>query len=92
MRFHVIYAVVALVTFTVMVYSLLLANWLYYLPEFIWLASAAFSTLALYTGAITATGASADNRGAAIASATVGAITLFGLMGMMTWGFVVRSY
>jgi Na+/H+-translocating membrane pyrophosphatase len=90
MRFHVIYAVVTLVTFVVLVFSLMFEDYWYYLPEFTWIVSAIFSALALYTGAITATRADADNRGAAIASATIGAVTLFGLMGMMTWGMVIR--
>ncbi|MCJ7792232.1 MAG: hypothetical protein MUP49_07510 [Dehalococcoidia bacterium] len=91
MRLHVIYAVVALVIFVALViayYAIGASTALRWSWIFGWAASVIFSTVALYTGAVTAVRADADKRGAAIASATIGAIVLWALTGLLTWGIV----
>ena len=91
MRFHVIYAVVTLVAFVALVLSfgaIGSVNVLQWSWAIVWVASVIFSTVALYTGAVTAVRTDADKRGAAIASATIGAIVLWALTGLLTWGIV----
>ena len=80
MKYHLIYATFALFTFVAHLVSVVWTDYLYYLPEYIWAISIILSALAIYSGAITATRTDADKRGIAIASATIGALVLWGLM------------
>lgn len=80
MKYHVIYAAFALFTFAMHLLSAMLADYIYYLAEYIWAISIICSTLAIYSGAVTATRTDAAKRGTAIASVTIGAIVLLGLM------------
>ena len=80
MKYHVVYAVIALVTFVGHLLSNVWTETLFYLPEYIWFISIIFSALAIYGGTITASRPDADKRGVAIASAMIGSIVLLGLL------------
>jgi hypothetical protein len=80
MRSHRMFAVLALVGFACHLMANLLIDIIRWLPEYIWFGSMVFSVLAVYTGAIAACSGEAEKRGAAIASAVIGALVLLGLM------------
>ncbi len=80
MRSHIVFAVLAVVGFAGHLAANLATDAIYWLPEYIWFASIAFSVLAIYTGASAVWRAEGSARGAAIASAALGALVLLGLM------------
>lgn len=80
MRSHKMFAVLAVVGFVAHLMANLLVDIIYWLPEYIWFGSMVFSMLAIYTGAVAACSGEAAKRGAAIASAVIGALVLLGLM------------
>src|SRR4030042_510167 len=88
MKHHVLWAILAVVTFAGHMVVALYADFMWFLPEYIWFISIAFSVLAIYAGIMTATGTEPDKRGKAIASALVGAIILLGLLMGTSWLFV----
>jgi hypothetical protein len=80
MRSHRMFAVLAVAGFVAHLMANLLIGIIRRLPEYIWFGSIVFSVLATYTGAIAACSGEAGKRGAAIASAVIGALVLLGLM------------
>ena len=80
MRSHKMFAILAVVGFAAHLVANLLIDIVYWLPEYIWFGSMVFSVLAIYIGAIAACSGEAEKRGAAIASAIIGALVLLGLM------------
>ena len=80
MRPHKMFAVLAVVGFAAHLTANLLVDIIRWLPEYIWFGSLVFSVLAIYTGAIAACSGESEKRGAAIASAVIGALVLLGLM------------
>lgn len=80
MRYHKLFAVLAVVGFVAHLATNLLTDIVFWLPEYIWFASIAFSVLAIYAGAGTAYRTEGGARGLAIASAVIGALVLLGLM------------
>ena len=90
MRFHKLFAILALAGFAGHLVANLFIDIAYWLPEYIWFASVAFAVLAVYAGAITASTAEAPQKGAPIASAAIGALILLGLMySGITWLFLL---
>ena len=88
MRSHKMFVVLAVVGFAAHLMANLLIEIVRWLPEYIWLGAMVFSVLAIYTGATAACGGEAAKRGAAIASAVIGALVLLGLMySGITWLF-----
>ncbi len=88
-RNHVVFAVLALLAFVAHIVANLFVDHMYWLPEYIWGASVALATLAIYAGADRAFGNGALDRGRAIASMIVGALILLGLMySGITWLFI----
>lgn len=80
MKNHVAWAILAVITFAGHMVAGLYADFIYFLAEYVWLVSIAFSVLAIYAGIITATRTEPDRRGKAIASAVIGGIVLLGLL------------
>ena len=74
MRSHKMFAILAVVGFAAHLVANLFIDISYWLPEYIWFGSMVFSVLAIYIGAIVACSGEADKRGAAIASAIIGAL------------------
>ena len=92
MKHHVACAVLAIVTFAGHMVAGLYADSVYFLPEYIWFASVAFSVLAIYSGSITASRSEPGNRGKAIASAVIGVVILGGLlMSATSWLFIPEN-
>ena len=88
MRSHKMFAVLAVIGFAAHLVANLFMDIILWLPEYIWFGSMVFSVLAIYTGTIAACGGEATKRGAAIASAVIGALVLLGLMySGITWLF-----
>jgi hypothetical protein len=80
MKYHIAWAILAIITFILHMLASLYADYIFYLPEYIWFLSIAFSILAIYSGAITAARTEATKRATAIASAVIGGIVLLGLL------------
>jgi hypothetical protein len=80
MHSHKLFAVLAVVGFAGHLAANMATDTVYWLPEYVWFGSIVFSVLAIYTGASAASRAEGSTRGAAIASAVVGALTFLGLM------------
>jgi len=80
MRYHVAYAVVAVLAFIGHLAAMFWTEIIWWLPEYIWFVGVVFSTLAVYAGTVTASRGGADKRGAAIASAVIGSIVFLGLV------------
>ncbi len=92
MKHHVIWAILAVVTFAGHMVAGLYADFMFFLAEYVWFVSIAFSVLAIYAGIITATRTEPDKRGVAIASAVIGAIVLLGLlMSASSWLFMPEN-
>ena len=90
MRSHKLFAVLAVVGFAGHLAANLFIDVMYWLPEYIWAASLVFAVLAIYSGAMTATGTESTGRGAAIASAVIGGLVLLGLMySGISWLFMM---
>jgi len=90
MRSHKLFSVLAVVSFAGHLVANLFVDVLYWLPEYVWAASLVFAVLAIYSGAMTATGTETSGRGAAIASAVIGAIVLLCLMySGISWLFML---
>lgn len=90
MRSHKLFAVLAVVGFAGHLVANLFVDFLYWLPEYVWAASLVFAVLAMYSGAMTATGTEAAGRGTAIASAVIGGLVLLGLMySGISWLFML---
>ena len=92
MKHHIVWAVLAVVTFVGHMVAGLYIDSVYFLPEYIWFVSIVFSVLAIYSGSMTATRSEPGKRGIAIASAVIGAIILFGLlMSATNWLFIPEN-
>ncbi len=90
MRYHKVFAVLAVVGFAAHLATNLLTDIVFWLPEYIWFASIVFSVLAIYAGAATAYRIDGSARGLAIASAAIGALVLLGLAySGVTWLFMM---
>ncbi len=62
MRNHVAWAIIAVVTFAGHMVAGLYFEVVYFLAEYVWFVSVAFSVLAIYSGIITATKTEPDKR------------------------------
>ncbi|MFC1893071.1 hypothetical protein ACFLYR_03410 [Chloroflexota bacterium] len=92
MKHHVVWAILAVVTFTGHMVAGLYFEFMFFLPEYIWFVSVALSVLAIYAGTITATGNEPYKRGVAFASAVIGVIILLGLcISASSWLFVPEN-
>ena len=92
MKHPELFAVLAVITFVAHLISIIFIDIMWWLPEYVWIASIIFSVLAIYSGAITATRNDPDKRGAAIASAVIGGIVLFVLLYTgVSWLFEVEN-
>lgn len=92
MKYHIAYAVIAVITFIGHLISVIWTDIMYWLPEYIWFASIVFSVLAIYSGVVTATRSEPDKRGTAIASAIIGSVVLLGLMySGVSWLFMSEN-
>ena len=92
MKYHIAYAVIAVITVIGHLISVIWTDIMYWLPEYIWFASIVFSVLAIYAGIVTATKSEPDKRGAAIATAVIGAIVLLGLIySGVSWLFMPEN-
>ncbi len=80
MRSHMVFAVLAVAAFAGHLVANLETDIIYWLPEYIWFGSLVFAVLAVYSGASAAWRVEGSARGAAIASAALGALVLLGLM------------
>ena len=90
MKHHIVWAILAVVTFAGHMIAGLYAEFIYFLAEYIWFVSVAISVLAVYAGITTAARADSDKRGKAIASALIGAIVLLGLLiSASSWLFML---
>ena len=91
MRFHIAWAVLAVVTYVLHMAAGLYIDLMYFLPEYIWFVSIGFSVAAIYSGFMTAYRNETD-RGKAIASAVIGAIILGGLLlSAASWLFIPEN-
>ena len=90
MKHHVLYAILAVITFIGHMLAMHLVEtelwlqentWVWFLPEYIWIVSLILSVLAIYGGIVTATKIDPDKRGTAIASAVIGGVVLLILLG-----------
>ena len=89
MKYHKGWAILGVVTFAGHMIGGLYSDAVYYLAEYIWFASIVFAILAIYSGATSVARIESEQRGAAIASATIGGIVLLGLFISATgWLFV----
>lgn len=79
-RSHKFFAVLAVLSFAAHLAANVVVDNVYWLPEYIWFGSLAFSIIAIYTGAAEAWRTEGSARGMAIASAVIGALVLLGLM------------
>lgn len=92
MKYHVAYAVVAVLAFVGHLIATLWTDFIWWLPEYIWFVGVLFSILAVYAGMVTATRGGPDGKGAAIASAVIGGIVFLGLVYSGTnWLFMPGS-
>jgi len=90
MRFHKLFAVLAVAGFAGHLVASLFMDVAYWLPEYIWFASVIFAVLSIYAGGITATKGAPADKGAALASAVIGAVILLSLTySSITWLFVL---
>ena len=90
MRYHKVFAVLAVIGFVAHLATNLLTDSVFWLPEYIWFGAIAFSVLAVYAGAATAHRTDGGARGMAIASAVIGAVVLLGLCySGVTWLFMM---
>ena len=88
-RHHLIFAILAIVTFVGHLVANLFVDQMYWLPEYIWAASTVFAVLSIYAGAVEASTHESRDRGMAIASTIVGALVMLGLMySGITWLFM----
>ncbi len=89
MRYHVAYAVVAVLAFIGHLVATFWTEIIWWLPEYIWFLGLLFSILAVYAGTVTASRGGPDKRGAAVASAVIGSIVFLGLVySGTTWLFM----
>jgi len=92
MKHHVAWAILAVVTFAGHMVAGLYFEVVYFLAEYVWFVSVAFSVLAIYAGIIIATRTEPDKRGIAIASAVIGGLVLWGLfLSASSWLFVPEN-
>ena len=88
-RNHILFAILAVVTFVAHLVANLFVDQMYWLPEYVWAASTTFAVLSVYAGAAEACKLESRERGLAIASAVIGALVLLGLMySGITWLFM----
>ncbi len=80
MKHHTAWAILAMITFAAHMVAGLYADFVWFLAEYIWFISVAVSVIAIYSGAKSAGIAREDRRGVAVASASIGAIVLLGLL------------
>ena len=91
-RYHVAFAVVAVLAFVGHLVATFWTEIIWWLPEYIWFVGVLFSILAVYAGLVTATRGGPDARGAAIASAVIGGIVFLGLVySGTTWLFMPEN-
>jgi len=79
MKNHMMWAILAVVTFAGHMVAKLYSEAIWSLAEYVWFISLACSVIAIYRSARIAGIAHAERRTAAIASAVIGAIILLGL-------------
>ena len=92
MKYHVVYAALAVLGFVWHLVANLLVDLMWWLPEYIWLVSVVFSVLAIYAGAVTAARTDGRRKATAIASAVVGGIVLLALLiSGATWLFLLEG-
>ena len=92
MKHHMVWAILAIVSFAAHMVAGLYSDIIWFLAEYIWFISVALSVIAIYRGARTAGIASAERRTAAIASTVIGAIVLLGLLiSASSWLFVPEN-
>jgi len=91
-KFHAVYTVIAVVLFVGHLVSNLYTDFVYRLPEFVWLGSIPFALLAAYCGIMTACKNEPAKRGTAIASSIVSVVVLLGLfISGSQWLFLVDT-
>ena len=92
MKFHMVWAIFSVVTFAGHMVAGLYSDIIYFLAEYIWFLSVAFSVIAIYSGAKTAGVTFEDRRAIAIASAAIGSIILIGLcVSASSWLFIAEN-
>jgi len=88
-RIHLVFAILAVVTFVGHLIANLFVDQVYWLPEYVWGASVVFSVLAIYAGGGQSKKGESNDRGFALASMVVGSLILLGLMySGITWLFI----
>ena len=88
-RNHMLFAILAVVTFVGHLIANLFVDQVYWLPEYVWGTSVVFSVLAIYAGGGQSRKVESSDRGFALASMVVGSLILLGLMySGITWLFI----
>ena len=89
MKQHMVWSILAVVTYAAHMVAGLYAEYFWFLAEYVWFVSLAISVIAVYFGAKSAGVAREERRGLAVASALIGAIVLLGLLISATSGLFV---
>lgn len=79
MKYYAVYTVIAVVLFVGHLVSNLYTDFVYRLPEYVWLGAIPFALLAAYCGIMTACKNEPVERGTAIASSIVSVVVLLSL-------------
>jgi len=87
-----VWAVFSVITFAGHLVAGLYSDVVYFIAEYIWCISVAFSILTIYSGANTAGVTHEDRRSVAIASVVIGVVILLGLcISATSWLFMPEN-
>jgi hypothetical protein len=80
MKHHMVWAILAVITFAGHKVAGMYADYIWFLPEYIWFISVGLSVIAIYSGSRTAGVAREERRGLAVASVLIAAVVLLSLL------------